>query len=306
MVGPQGPPGEAGDLIVTDHLAGEALGGHRGVIVGNDNRLYYADQSNLTHFNRVLGITTGAAVQNDPASVRVGGIMTEPSWTWDLDKFIYLGVNGLLTQTPPGTGFLLEMGWPINPTSMMVDIKLPLFLASQDAQEGTMAQKFLRLLSGVISELEALVTSAGAGDAGKIPALDATGKLDNTLMPVGIGADTKILPASENLAAGDLVNVWNDSGTAKARKADATTAGKEANGFVLSAVTLGNNATVYFDGTDTQLSSLTPGAVYYLATTAGGVTDTPPSGSGNVLQRVGRALSATELTFEPGEPITLA
>jgi len=43
------------------------------------------------------------------------------------------------------------------------------------------------------------------------------------------------------------------------RKADATTAGKEANGFVLSAVTLGNNATVYFDGTDTQLSSLTPG-----------------------------------------------
>ena len=169
-----------------------------------------------------------------------------------------------------------------------------------------MAQKFLRLLSGVISELEALVTSAGAGDAGKIPALDATGKLDNSFMPVGIGADSKILPASENLAAGDLVNVWNDSGTAKARKADATTAGKEANGFVLSAVTLGNNATVYFDGTDTQLSSLTPGVVYYLATTAGGVTDTPPSGSGNVLQRVGRALSATELTFEPGEPITLA
>ena len=169
-----------------------------------------------------------------------------------------------------------------------------------------MAQKFLRLLSGVISELEALVTSAGAGDAGKIPALDATGKLDNSFMPVGIGADSKILPASENLAAGDLVNVWNDSGTAKARKADATTAGKEANGFVLSAVTLGNNATVYFDGTDTQLSSLTPGAAYYLAATAGGVTDTPPSGSGNVLQRVGRALSATELTFEPGEPITLA
>ena len=129
MVGPQGPPGEPGDLIATDHLAGEALGGNRGVIVGNDNKIYYADQSNLTHFNRVLGITTGAAVQDDPASVRVGGIMAEPSWTWDLDKFIYLGINGLLTQTPPGTGFLLEMGWPINPTSMMVDIKLPLFLA---------------------------------------------------------------------------------------------------------------------------------------------------------------------------------
>ena len=169
-----------------------------------------------------------------------------------------------------------------------------------------MAQKFLRMLAGVIAELEALVTSAGAGDAGKIPALDATGKLDNSLMPVGIGADSKILPASENLAAGDKVNVWNDSGTAKARKADATVAGKEANGFVLAAVTSGANATVYFDGTNTQLSGLSPGAVYYLATTAGGVTTTPPSGSGNIVQRVGRALSATELTFEPGEPVTLA
>ena len=95
------------------------------VIVGNDNKLYYADQSNPAHFNRVLGITTGAAARDSPASVRVGGIMTEPTWNWDLDKFIYLGANGLLTQTPPATGFLLEMGWPINPTSMMVDIKLP-------------------------------------------------------------------------------------------------------------------------------------------------------------------------------------
>lgn len=169
-----------------------------------------------------------------------------------------------------------------------------------------MAQKFLRILAGVIAELEALVTSGGAGDAGKIVATDSTGKLDQSLMPVGMGADTKILVASENLAAGDKVNIWNDAGTAKARKADATTAGKEANGFVLAAVSLGNNATVYFDGTNTQLSGLTPGAVYYLATVAGQITTTPPSGSGNVVQRVGRALSATELSFEPGEPITLA
>ena len=169
-----------------------------------------------------------------------------------------------------------------------------------------MAQKFLRMLAGVIAELEALVTSAGAGDAGKIVGLDATGKLDQSLMPVGMGADTKLLPASENLSAGNKVNIWNDSGTAKVRKADATVAGKEANGFVLAAVTLGNNATVYFDGTNTQLSGLTPGAVYYLDTTAGGITETPPSGSGNIVQRVGRALSATELTFESGEPVTLA
>ena len=169
-----------------------------------------------------------------------------------------------------------------------------------------MAQKFLRLLSGIITELEALVVSAGAGDAGKVVALDGTGKLDNSVMPVGIGADTKILPASEALSAGNLVNVWSDAGTVKARKADATTAGKEANGFVLSAVIQDGNATVYFEGTDNQLAAMTPGVAMYLSTTPGGVTDTPPSGSGNVVQRVGRSLSATELTFEPGDPITLA
>jgi hypothetical protein len=169
-----------------------------------------------------------------------------------------------------------------------------------------MAQKFLRILSGVISELEALVQSAGVGDAGKVPALDATGKLDQSLMPVGIGADTKQLPAFENLAAGNLVNIFNDSGTVKVRKADATTAGKEANGFVLGAFTLGQSAMVYLDGTNTQLTGMALGAGMYLSTTPGGVTDTPPSGSGNVVQRVGRSMSATELTFEPGEPVTLA
>jgi hypothetical protein len=169
-----------------------------------------------------------------------------------------------------------------------------------------MADKYLKIESGVVGEREAIVVSGGAGNAGDIVALDGAGKLDNSVMPVGIGADTKVLPASENLSAGNLVNVFNDSGTVKARKADATAAGKEANGFVLAAANMGENATVYFEGRNNQLVGMTLGAVMYLATTAGAVTDTPPSGSGNVVQRVGRSLSATELTFEPGEPITLA
>ena len=169
-----------------------------------------------------------------------------------------------------------------------------------------MANKYLRMLSGVIAELEALVTSAGAGDAGKIVALDAAGKLDNSVMPVGIGADTKSILASEALSGGNLVNVWLDGATVSVRKADATVAGKEANGFVLEAFDHDAMATVYFEGLDNALSGLSPGVVMYLSTTAGLATHTPPSGSGNVVQRVGRSLSATELTFEPGEPVTLA
>lgn len=147
-------------------------------------------------------------------------------------------------------------------------------------------------------------TSAGAGDSGKVVALDAAGRIDNTMMPVGIGADTAIITTTEALAAGDLVNIWNSTG-AKVRKADATTAGKEAHGFVLSAVGAAASATVYFEGTNTAMSGLTPGP-QFLATTAGGATGTAPSAAGNVVQRVGFAVSATAMNFQSQPPVTLA
>lgn len=166
--------------------------------------------------------------------------------------------------------------------------------------------KYLAMISGAIQEVVATVTSAGAGDEGKIVALDAAGKLDSSVMPVGIGADTKTLVASENLAAGNLVNVWDDSGTVKVRKADASSASKRAHGFVLSSVTSGATATVYFEGTVTGLSSLTLGGNYFLSATAGGITTTAPSTATHIVQQVGVAISATELSFEPQQPITLA
>lgn len=166
------------------------------------------------------------------------------------------------------------------------------------------AKKFLRLVNGVLTEIFGVQTSAGAGNAGDLVSLDNSGRIDNSMMPVGIGADTSTISASETLAAGDWVNVWNSSG-AKVRKADATTAGKEAHGFVLSAVTSGNPATVYFEGTNTQVTGQTPGAVY-LQTTAGTGGATIPSASGNVVQNLGVALSATEVNFERGTPVVLA
>jgi hypothetical protein len=165
--------------------------------------------------------------------------------------------------------------------------------------------KFLYNNAGTITEKVANQVSAGAGDAGKIVALDATGRIDNTMMPTGIGADTAIINASEALAAGDLVNVWNSTG-AKVRKADASTSGKEAHGFVLAAVTSGNPATVYFEGTDTQVTGLTPGVQYLSATTPGTATSTAPSGTGQVVQRVGFATAATALNFQSQPPVVLA
>ena len=166
------------------------------------------------------------------------------------------------------------------------------------------AKKFLRLVGGIITEVFGVQTSAGAANAGDVVALDASGRIDASMMPVGIGADTASITASEALAAGDWVNVW-DSGGAKVRKADATVAGKDAYGFVLAAVTSGNPATVYFEGTNTQVSGQTPGAVF-LQTTAGLGGAAVPSGAGNVVQQLGVAVSATAVNFERGIAVTLA
>lgn len=171
-----------------------------------------------------------------------------------------------------------------------------------------MAEKYIKIDSnGRKAEQEATVTSAGSADDGKIVALDGTGRLDSSVLPVGVGDDTATIEASENLDAGDFVNVWNDTGTAKVRKADASSSGKECVGFVLSAVTSGNNATVYFEGTNTQLTGLTPGDRMYLsAATAGDATSTAPSTAGNVLQFLGVATSATTISFEASEGVILA
>jgi hypothetical protein len=167
-----------------------------------------------------------------------------------------------------------------------------------------MANKYIELAAGLFAQVEALVTSAGAGDAGKIVALDGTGKLDNSLLPTGVGAETKIMTTSENLSAGNFVNVYDNGGTVTARKSDASN-GFPANGFVLASTTSGANATVYLAGINNQVSGLTGGDLLFTSATAGAATDTAPSTAGYIVQQIGYAISTTEVAFNPQPTVTL-
>ncbi len=145
--------------------------------------------------------------------------------------------------------------------------------------------------NGLEAEYAPIQSSAGAGDAGQIPALDAIGKLDLSMMPAGIGADTLTITASEALSAGMWVNIFNNAGAANARKADSTDATKPAHGYVLAAVAMGDPAVVYMNGTNNQIPlgsfAVTDlGKPAFLAT-SGGTTLTPPTTSGHWLQQVG-------------------
>lgn len=170
-----------------------------------------------------------------------------------------------------------------------------------------MAEKFLErnATSGKVTENEGLQTSAGAGDAGKIPALNASGQIDITMMPPGVGAATQSVLASENLSAGDFVNIYDNVGTANVRKADSTN-NRRANGFVLAGVTSGNNATVYFEGKNDQLSGIVAGDRLYLGATGAVLTTVPALPTNVIHQFLGMALTTTSADVEIDDEIVLA
>ena len=88
---------------------------------------------------------------------------------------------------------------------------------------GAIAQKVITNNAGQLQEVASISTSAGAADAGKIIATNASGqidvsflnatvssspnklvmtgadgRLDISVLPVGVGADTAVIPASSN------------------------------------------------------------------------------------------------------------
>lgn len=116
----------------------------------------------------------------------------------------------------------------------------------------------------------------------------------------GLGTPTASIQASEAITGGHVLNLYTSSGAARIRKANATDATKPANAFALASISSGASGAIYFAGQIiTGLSGLTPGTAYYLDTTGGALTATPPSSSGNGVQEVGIALSATTLLFNP-------
>ena len=164
-------------------------------------------------------------------------------------------------------------------------------------------EKYVRESAGQLEEKEPVQTG-GTGKEDQLIATDASGLLDPSFLPPGSEIDVATIEASETLAAGDFVNI-HDSGGVKVRKADASDPIKQADGFILAGVTSGADAFVYLEGRNTAKTGLTIGAVQYLSTTPGATTETAPSGSGNIVQVIGKAYSTTIMTTENLSGITL-
>ena len=110
--------------------------------------------------------------------------------------------------------------------------------------------------------------------------------------------------SGDTIAAGDLCYVTGEeSSSPTISKADASSAATASGMIVMPREELSDDelgdCTLF--GSNAQWSGLTIGAPQYLSTTAGEITETPPSGDGEIVRVMGHAISATEMFFKPSE-----
>lgn len=165
-------------------------------------------------------------------------------------------------------------------------------------------QSFLtRAASGAVQLVNAITASTGGADANKILATNASGKLDPTFLPAGVEIQVESMTSSEDMVAGDFVNIYDNAGTRTARLAIANDPTKIAMGFVLASSTSGGTVLVYTKGVNTAATG-DENTKYFLSTSvAGDATATAPVATNGHYQQVLGIGVGTGILFEFDDPI---
>lgn len=169
------------------------------------------------------------------------------------------------------------------------------------------APRYLALVGGFIKNI---VASVVGGTPFTIVSTGSDGFIDRSYLKDQV---TKSMVASENIAAGDQVNIWDDAGTPKLRKADASGGlAKKSDGYAPAAILSGASGLIVSgQEINTAVAGLTPVADYFLsATVPGGVAKATdpgyPTTAGHISQFIGKSTAAAELMQIIDQPIELA
>ena len=119
-MGLQGPAGNAEIVLCTEIN----LGGNRAVTVKDGCAIYADCTLNLP----AIGITTHAAIPGDEVKILQLGKMQITMAGFTPNATIYLGVNGILTLTPPTSGFSQIVGKAYTNDTLLIDIQPPIYL----------------------------------------------------------------------------------------------------------------------------------------------------------------------------------
>jgi hypothetical protein len=204
----------------------------------------------------------------------------------------------------------LSLSWTANPATDNVDHYVIFRAAGTGSAFGSASQ--------IDTSASASYTDTGLPNATGytyfVEAVNAVGASANssgangTTSSTGFGGATATPVAGASVVAGPGY-MYDDSATAKVVNADATvgdrTSGsyKPCNCWISASASLGAGILVYLPGQYVAGTSLSKGATYWLDTTAGTITTTPPSVSGNGTQVVGTAEETGAKLFFAPEPM---
>ncbi|TNC14901.1 hypothetical protein FF100_04820 [Methylobacterium terricola] len=114
--------------IALPFTAGEPIGGHKGVRIAAGGLVQLASSDDASQAGTVLGVSLAAADDGSGLDVAIIGEVTESSWSWAVGP-VFLGIGGALTQAPPASGFVQQIGKAIGPHSLVVSLSTPIVLA---------------------------------------------------------------------------------------------------------------------------------------------------------------------------------
>lgn len=86
--------------------------------------------TNNTVYNeaKVVGITIAAALAGNKVKVLILGVLEDPFFTWPANTLLFLGANGIITSTPPTSGFSTIVGEAPVPGVFSLSIREPTIL----------------------------------------------------------------------------------------------------------------------------------------------------------------------------------
>lgn len=102
-----------------------------------------------------------------------------------------------------------------------------------------------------------------------------------------------------DVTAGQPINIFNSGGILHGRLTNALDSTKPCYGYAVTAVAAGKSGEVRSFGICNTLTGLTPGTIYYIATSSGVLTTSRPAAAGNIIQAVGWALDTNQLLYNP-------
>lgn len=126
LQGPPGPKGVAGAALNLE-VAQVDIGGHTAVVMDANGRCIIADPTN-PHHSSVSGITDHAVVAGAEVALVFTGSLEHSAWAFTVGSPVFLGLNGLLTQTlPTNAVFSKILGTASSPTRVSLDFQSAIF-----------------------------------------------------------------------------------------------------------------------------------------------------------------------------------